>query len=100
MYTSSCFIAFVQVASLQARLLLMFQALELSQFLLLQCATSEAVLRLDKTQLSSEAKDIQDLYLDKQRHETLLQYLERFVVHETKKHRPLFIQVTEIYVLS
>ncbi|XP_067936897.1 E3 ubiquitin-protein ligase rnf213-alpha-like [Watersipora subatra] len=51
------------------------QVLKRAKFHLLQCATGEAVLRLEKTQLNREAKRIQEIYMKEQHHETLLQYL-------------------------
>ena len=43
---------------------------------LVQCATGESVLRLDKTVLKNEAAEIQKMYIFEQTHETLLEYLE------------------------
>ena len=47
-----------------------------SKSYLLECATAEAVLRLDRTLLHEEAIEIQTKYLVEQNHETLLQYME------------------------
>lgn len=43
---------------------------------MIQIATAESVLRLDKTLLKEEAKDIQKVYIEDQFHETLLDYLD------------------------
>ena len=58
---------------------------------MLLCATGEAVMRLDRTELSDEAKRNQEIYLHDQYHETLLQYLENEFYH-CDEHS-LFIQV-------
>jgi len=55
------------------------QLLECAKYHLLQCATGESVLRLNKTQLASEAKQIQNTYMEEQYHETLLQYLQHVI---------------------
>jgi len=46
---------------------------------MLQCATGESVLRLKKTKLASEARKIQNIYMEEQYHETLLQYLQHAI---------------------
>lgn len=62
---------------------------------MLQCATGESVLRLEKTELAHEAYAIQKVYMHDQYHETLLQYLE----HELPKagEQSLYIQVGDAY---
>ena len=57
---------------------------------MLECATAEAVLRLDKTILCDEAEEIQSIYLREQNHENLLQYLEATLPQESA---PQLLQV-------
>ena len=61
---SSLFIIFLQ------------RVLERAKFHLMQCATGEAVLRLDKTRLAREALELQRIYMKDQHHESLLDYLQ------------------------
>lgn len=59
---------------------------ERAKFHLLQCATAECILRLDKTELEEDAADIQEMYFQEQHHENLLQYLEHVLITtETKE---------------
>ncbi|KAF6041607.1 hypothetical protein EB796_000120 [Bugula neritina] len=68
------------------------EVLERSKFYMLQCATGEAVLRLDRTCLKTEAGQIQDVYMTQQSHESLIQYLSQEVNLTSSTN--LYIQVT------
>ncbi|KAF6032077.1 hypothetical protein EB796_009577 [Bugula neritina] len=68
------------------------QVFERAKFHLLQCATGESVLRLDKTMLEFEAKKIQSMYMTEQYHETLQQYLTHLMSAESDSS--VYIQVT------
>ncbi|XP_067940321.1 E3 ubiquitin-protein ligase RNF213-like [Watersipora subatra] len=59
---------------------------------LVECCTAESILRLDKTELSDEAKQVQTWYMDEQQHENLLQYLEQHMSQADQQS--LLIQVT------
>jgi len=59
---------------------------------MLQCATGEAVLRLDRTCLKAEAGQIQDVYMTQQSHESLIQYLSQEVNLTSSTN--LYIQVS------
>ena len=67
------------------------RVLERAKFHLMQCATGEAVLRLDKTRLARDALELQRIYMKDQHHESLLDYLQ----HElgTGWDNSTFIQV-------
>lgn len=65
-----------------------------AKFYLLECATAEAVLRLDKTLLCDEADEIQAVYLREQNHENLLQYLEATLPNVTESQ---LLQVRKNY---
>ena len=67
------------------------QVYERAKYHLLQCATGESVLRLDKTELHSEAKSLQEIYLTEQHHETLHNYLRVYLGDQG--YDPLFLQV-------
>ena len=71
------------------------QVYERAKYHLLQCATGESVLRLDKTELHSEAKSLQEIYLTEQHHETLHNYLvnQLPVYVGDQGYDPLFLQV-------
>ena len=68
---------------------------EKAKYHLLQCATGESVLRLDKTELSMEAMKIQDIYMKKQKHENLHEYLHHAI---SDTYQPLYIQVSITYI--
>lgn len=51
------------------------QVLDRAKFHLLQCATKESVLRLDRTMLRDEAPHLQRIYMEEQKHEDLFSYL-------------------------
>jgi len=71
---------------------------ERAKFHLLQCATGESVLRLDKTMLEFEAKKIQSMYMTEQYHETLQQYLTHLMSAESDSS--VYIQVSQSRQLS
>ena len=64
---------------------------EKAKYHLLQCATGESVLRLDKTELSMEAMKIQNIYMKRQKHENLHEYLDHAIFDA---YQPLYIQVS------
>lgn len=57
----------------------------------MQCVTGEAVLRLDRSRLSSDKMEIQEVYMEEQSHESLLQY---YLHHMKNEQEQLYIQVT------
>jgi len=60
---------------------------------MLQCATAECILRLDRTVLKEEAAEIQAMYLERHCHETLLQFLNYALSQHADSDQALRIQV-------
>lgn len=54
----------------------LFQVEKWCKAYLIQCATAESVLRLDKTMLKNESQQIQQIYIAEQHHENLQEYIE------------------------
>lgn len=64
---------------------------------MIQIATAESVLRLDKTLLKEEAKAIQQIYIAEQSHETLLEYIECELGRlDVKEDRRQLMQVSRV----
>ena len=61
---------------------------------MLQCATAECVLRLDRTVLQKEAEDLQRHYLVEQQHENLPQYLT-YQLSQTTSDPVILLQVND-----
>ena len=59
-----------------------------------QCATPESVWKLNKTRLRNEQNEIQEIYDKQQKHESIQQFLEHFVLQQ--KERDTFAQVFEL----
>lgn len=54
----------------------MCQVLRLSQYQLLQTASPDAIVRLQRTELASESETIQQIYFKKQHHNSVDDFLE------------------------
>lgn len=57
----------------------------------MQCVTGEAVLRLNRTELSRQATKLRDIYITRQSHETLYEYYKDMISSEQESQ---FIQVS------
>ena len=73
-------------------LFLSFQVLKFSQYLLLQTAAPDAIVRLKSTKLASEQAEIQKIYFKEQHHESMEDFLIHHV-HENDTHSGLLMQV-------
>jgi len=61
---------------------------------MLQCATAECILRLDRTVLREEAAEIQAMYLEHHCYETLLQLLKYALCQHADSNQALQFQVS------
>ena len=64
---------------------------------LLQCATPEAIVRINQTEIQHETQEIRKIYLNDQRHESLSEYLA-LRLQENSDNRDTFIQVLIIII--
>ena len=72
---------------------MILQVLKLSQYLLLQTAAPDAVIRLEGTALADEKDKIRNLYFTVQRHSSIERFLN-YHIHERDVQNGLLFQVT------
>lgn len=65
------------------------QVLKVSKYLLLQTAAPDAIVRLERTALAGEKKEIEDIYFHHQHHSSI----EDFLDHHVNSKHPLLMQV-------
>ena len=74
----------------------LFQILRHAKALLLQCATPEAVITVTKTNMPlDEATDITNVYFEEQKHDNLLDILQKQLMSSTNEMHFLQVCVTQ-----
>lgn len=73
--------------------------MHLSKFLLLQTASPDGIIRLERTALSSEMSNIRDIYFKEQCHHSIGDFLN-CNIHGQITHSGLLMQASEIILYN
>ena len=65
----------------------------LSQYLLLQTATDDAIVRLEKTSLAEQQKKFIHIYFSEQHHNSVVAFVKHHLKNHSDSHEALLMQV-------
>ena len=81
---------FIQVVIIS---LFSIQVLRLSQYLLLQMASDDSIVRLKNTALANHQEELMELYLSEEHHNSINNFIRYHMHNNSSSHEGLLLQV-------
>ena len=76
------------------------QVLRLSQYLLLQVASDDALIRLKRTSLANQQKEYMHLYFAEQHHDSIIDFVRHHIKNDDGSSDGLLMQVCVLVVIK
>ena len=71
--------------------------LRLSQYLLLQMASDDAIVRLKNTTLADQQEELMQLYLSERHHNSIINFVQYHMQNDVESQEGLLLQVNNVH---